>query len=136
MMALGLSDEQVAAACSTTIRTLQRYRRNLRVFGAAVAPRTIPGLQRRITVEAFDGLLQKLIEKPGMYLDEMAAWLFDEFGINVCEQTISKELRGIGWSKKAVSCHPRYLDICSLWYRYEGLLPSVTSFFETSTSSK
>jgi transposase len=47
-----------------------------------------------------DALCDHLLEKPGLYLDEMAVFLWDEFGVLATASTISRALSSIGWSKK------------------------------------
>jgi len=44
-----------------------------------------------------DMLLERLVEKPGLYQDEMAAFLFDEFNVLVTTSTINRALKSIGW---------------------------------------
>jgi transposase len=53
-----------------------------------------------ITTSMLNALYDHLIEKPGLYLDEMAVFLADEFDLEVTLSTISRALSSIGWSKK------------------------------------
>jgi hypothetical protein len=46
-------------------------------------------------------LLEQLIEKPELYQDEMAIFLYDEFEVVVTTPTICGALASAGWSKKA-----------------------------------
>jgi hypothetical protein len=46
-------------------------------------------------------LLERLIEKPELYQDEMALFLYDEFEVVLATPTISRALASAGWSKKA-----------------------------------
>lgn len=48
-----------------------------------------------------NALLERLIEKPGLYQDEMIIFLYDEFDTLVTTATISRALTSAGWSKKA-----------------------------------
>jgi hypothetical protein len=48
-----------------------------------------------------DVLRQHLLEKPDRYLDEMAVFLWDEFGTLIPTSTISRTLKSASWSKKA-----------------------------------
>jgi hypothetical protein len=48
-----------------------------------------------------DALCERLLEKHGLYRDEMAVFLYDEFGILVTVSSISRALAYIRWSKKA-----------------------------------
>jgi hypothetical protein len=45
-------------------------------------------------------LLEQLIEKPELYQDEMAIFLYDEFDVLVTTPSISRALASAGWSKK------------------------------------
>ncbi|KAK8121451.1 hypothetical protein PG999_005571 [Apiospora kogelbergensis] len=45
-------------------------------------------------------LLEHLVEKPDLYQDEMAVYLFDEFDALVATSCISRALAAAGWSRK------------------------------------
>jgi hypothetical protein len=47
-----------------------------------------------------NALCHHLLEKPQLYLDEMAIFLWDEFQVRVEPWTISRALKREGWSKK------------------------------------
>jgi transposase len=47
-----------------------------------------------------EALCDRLLEKPGLYLDEMAVFLWDEFHVRTTTSSISRALLSIGWSKK------------------------------------
>jgi hypothetical protein len=47
-----------------------------------------------------DALREHLLEKPDLYLDEMVAFLWDDFEAPVTMSTISRALASIKWSKK------------------------------------
>jgi hypothetical protein len=46
-------------------------------------------------------LCEHLLEKPELYQDEMAVFLWDEFQVLVTAFSIGRALASIGWSKKA-----------------------------------
>jgi transposase len=48
-----------------------------------------------------DALRKHLLEKPGLYQDEMADFLWDKFGVLMMRFSLSRALASIGWSKKA-----------------------------------
>lgn len=105
MLNAGINDDQfIAIACSTSLRTIQRYKENLQLFPhlKGTLPRAKPGPARLIEPQAFEALLDYLLQKPGTYLDEMAVFLYDESEVEVSESTISRALKRIGWSKKKV----------------------------------
>lgn len=43
-----------------------------------------------------------LLEKPELYLDKIAVFLWDEFEVLVTIPTISRTFASIGWSKKTI----------------------------------
>jgi transposase len=96
-----LKQTQMAAAARCSERGIQRIARNLRHFGKTKAPSIGAGRRRRITSQMLDALCEHLLEKPGLYQDEMAIFLYDEFGIHVTIPSISRALKSIGWTKKA-----------------------------------
>jgi transposase len=99
-----LNDEAIAVACSMSTRAVRRYKKNLELFPEYEGrlPPTKKGPARLIEPQAFDALIDHLIRKPGTYLDEMAVFLADEFGIDVSISVISRTLQMYGWSKKKV----------------------------------
>jgi hypothetical protein len=48
-------------------------------------------------------LLCRLNKAPNLYLDKMAWYVYDSFGVIVSPRTITIELRVAGWSRKLVS---------------------------------
>ena len=48
-----------------------------------------------------DALCEHLLEKPDLYQDEMAIFLWDEFEVLMTTFSIRKALASIGWTKKA-----------------------------------
>ncbi|KAJ5471949.1 hypothetical protein N7539_008518 [Penicillium diatomitis] len=87
-----------AAECSE--RTIKNIRKNLRLFGSVHAPPNRIGRRRSITPPMLEALCDHLFEKPGLYLDEMAVFLWDEFRMLVTSSSIRRALAFKGWSKK------------------------------------
>lgn len=85
--------------CST--RSVQKIRSNLRCFGTTKAPPNGIGRRKMITPPMLSALLERLIEKPDLFQDEMAIFLHDEFNVLVTTSTVSRALASAGWSKKA-----------------------------------
>jgi transposase len=92
-------DMAAAAGCSD--RTIRNIRSNIRYFGLSMAPFNGGGRRRQITPVMLDVLKERLLEKPGMYQDEMAVFLYDEFEVLVNNSAVSRALASIGWTKKA-----------------------------------
>lgn len=49
-----------------------------------------------------EALRKRLLEKPGLYLDGMAVFLWDELNLQVIISSISRALSSINWSRKKV----------------------------------
>jgi hypothetical protein len=62
------------------------------------------GPPRSITPTIFDALEELLLGKPDRQLDELAAFLREEFDVEVSTPTISRTLKVEGWSKKMIRC--------------------------------
>jgi transposase len=95
-----LTNPQIAKAVRCSERSVTNIRLNLRLFGSARAPSNRSGRQRSITLLMLKALCEHLIEKPDLYLDEMAMFLWDEFKISVTTSSIWRALAPHGWSKK------------------------------------
>jgi transposase len=80
--------------------TIKNIRRNLRQFGSVHAPPTRVGRRRTVTPLMLEVLCDHLLEKPGLYLDEMVVFLWDEFQTLVTTSSIRRALVAKGWSKK------------------------------------
>lgn len=48
-----------------------------------------------------EALCDHLLEKPVLYLEEMAVFLWDDFEAHVSTHSISRTLKDLGWSNKA-----------------------------------
>jgi transposase len=96
-----LPQKQMADAAHCSERGIQRITRNLHLFGTTKAPSNGAGRRLRITSHMLDILCEYLLVKPGLYQDEMAVFLFDEFGIHVTTSDVSKSLKSIKWYKKS-----------------------------------
>jgi transposase len=101
ILSRSLKQVDMAAVAGCSDRTVRTIALNLRLFGEARAPSNGVGRRRRMTPQMLDALLEHLLEKPGSYRDEMAVFLYDEFGILISISSISRALALAGWSKKA-----------------------------------
>jgi transposase len=100
ILSSSLKQTEMAAAAGCSERAIRRIRTNLRLFGLTKAPSNGAGRRRIITPQMLDALREHLLEKPGLYQEEMAVFLWDEFGILVSAPSISRALASIGWTKK------------------------------------
>ena len=51
-----------------------------------------------------DTLCEYLLEKPGLYQDEMVLFLLDEFKTYITPFSIRRALASIGWTNKTIRC--------------------------------
>jgi transposase len=96
-----LTSSQIAYVANCSKQSIIRIRYNLQAFGNVRAPRNGAGRPRSITPPMLEALCEHLKEKPTLYQDEMAVFLWDEFGKHVTIQSISRALASVGWTKKA-----------------------------------
>ena len=108
-----LSMSQMAKAASCNKRTILRISSNIRTFGSVKAPPNKGGRPRSISPTMLEALCDHLLEKPNLYLDEMALFLWDEFNIQATKSSISRALTSKRWSKKTarVKARERNLDL-------------------------
>lgn len=95
-----LTTSQMAVAAGCSKRSIITISAKLRMFGDVRAPLIPGGRPRVITAVMLEALYDHLLEKPDLYLDEMAEFLSDEFDVLVSTHTISRALRSHGWTKK------------------------------------
>ena len=99
----GIHDNaDIAVATHCTTHTIQRHRRILRVFGNISGLPNVGGRDPVLSKPIVAALIRHLFEKPDLYLDEMAWFIWDEFRMAVSRSTISRALNQAGWSKKQV----------------------------------
>jgi hypothetical protein len=76
-----------------------------------------------------EALCDHLLEKPDLYLDEMAVFLWDKFGTHVITSSIRRALISKEWSKKATRQKAREQNVdlrdCYLHNLFESVqIPS------------
>jgi transposase len=98
--ASSLCDRDIANIVGCSQRTVVRVRANVRAFGAPSAPKAAVGRPSRIPRHVLDALLDHLLTKPDLYIDEMAEFILDEFEINASEHSVRRSLKACDWSKK------------------------------------
>lgn len=82
----------MAKAADCHKRTIKRHRSNVRSFGSVTAPPNKGGRPRSLTPLMVQVLCDHLVEKPHLYLDEMAVFLWDEFEVLVTTWSIRRAL--------------------------------------------
>jgi transposase len=97
-----LTTSQMAEAAGCSKRSIITISANLKMFGDVRAPLIPGGRPRAISPAMLEALCEHLVEKPDLYLDEMAEFLQDEFEVLVSSYTISRALRSHGWTKKVL----------------------------------
>jgi hypothetical protein len=90
-----LTSSQMAHAAGYSKRSILHISSNLAVFGKVRAPRNGAGRPRSITPSMLEALCEHLMEKLTLYQDEIALFLWDEFGKHVTNQSISRALASV-----------------------------------------
>jgi transposase len=93
-----LTTREMADAAGCSERCIKAIRSNLHYFGTTKAPPNGGGRHPSITLHMLEVLRENLLEKPELYLEEMAVFLWD--GVLVSPSSISRALLSINWSKK------------------------------------
>lgn len=74
---------------------------NLWIYGSTVKPqRRQRGQPRKLTKECENRLIQYLLRNPTANQEEMAWFIWEEYGIRVNQSTVSRFLTRIKWSRK------------------------------------
>jgi transposase len=96
-----LKTNRMAEIAECNERSIKAIRSNMYFYGTTTAPSNGGGRPRSITPLMLEALCGHLLEKPGLYLEEMVVFLWDEFEILVSTSNISRTLKSVSWSKKA-----------------------------------
>jgi len=96
-----LKTNEMADIAECSERSIKAIRSNLHNYGSTKAPPNGGGRPRLITPPMLETLCDHLLEKPGLYLEEMVVFLWDEFEVLISTSSISRALKSISWSKKA-----------------------------------
>lgn len=102
-----LTTAQMAKEAECSKVTIINMRRNLRQFGSVHAPPNRIGRRQSVTPLMIEALRDHHLWKPGLYLDEMAVFLWDEFHAMITTSSIRRALVATGWSKKTARQHVR-----------------------------
>jgi transposase len=95
-----LTQVEMANAAGCSERTIRNIDTNMRLFGDTRAPANGAGRRRLITPPMLAALCDRLLEKTGLFRDEMAVFLYDEFNVLVSVHSIGRALASIRWTKK------------------------------------
>ena len=75
ILSKSLTTAQMADVAGCSERSIRYIRSNLRCFGSVKAPPNSAGRPRTVIPLMLDALLDHLLEKPDLYLEEMAIFL-------------------------------------------------------------
>jgi transposase len=95
-----LSQVKIANVAGCSDRTIRNIGSNIRLFSETRAPANGAGRRRLITPPMLAALCDRLLEKPGLFRDEMAVFLYDEFNVLASVSSIGRALASIKWLKK------------------------------------
>jgi transposase len=78
-----MHDRDIDGIASCSERTVTRIRANIQALGVLCTQKATGGRHSRIFPHLLDAVLGRLPPKPDLYLDEMAEFTCDEFGLSV-----------------------------------------------------
>ncbi|KAJ6178165.1 hypothetical protein N7519_008626 [Penicillium mononematosum] len=92
----GLTTSQVAKLAKCTERSITNIRKKMRLFGSPDPPKIPPGPPLIVSSVMLDTLYNYLAKIPGLYLEEMAKFLWDEFNVLPSSSGIQRALSRVG----------------------------------------
>jgi len=95
-----LTQVEMASVVGCSDRTIRNIDTNMRLFGGTRAPGNGAGRPRLITPPIIAALCDHLLEKPGLYRDEMAVFLYDEFDVLDSVSSIGRALAASNGRKR------------------------------------
>jgi hypothetical protein len=112
-----LEDKEIASVVNCSTRTVRSARANHRVFGSVTAPNNVRGWHSAIPPHVLAALLDHLLTKPDLYLDEMAEFVWDQYEVAASVASVQRALTACKWTKKKnwrVACErdPALRDAC------------------------
>jgi transposase len=98
---LGWTPHAIAADCRVSLRTVQRFARNLLQYGSIRVPAIRKlGRPRRLTTADEDAVLEMLLSEGWRQQEEIVFWLWCERGVLVHRSTVSRMLKRRKWTQK------------------------------------
>ncbi|KAM0703884.1 hypothetical protein Q7P35_008890 [Cladosporium inversicolor] len=95
-----LSDKEIASVVNCSTRTVRSARANHRVFGSVTAPNNVRGRHSAIPPHVLAALLDHLLNKPDLYLDEMAEFVWEQYEVAASVASVQRALTACKWTKK------------------------------------
>ncbi|KAJ5115113.1 hypothetical protein NUU61_000872 [Penicillium alfredii] len=102
-----LTTSQMAKLAKCTERSITNIRKIMRLFGSPNPPKIPSGPPLIVTSVMLDTLCDHLAKIPGLCLEEMAKFLWDEFNILPSSSSIQRALSRVGWTKKTARQKPK-----------------------------
>lgn len=75
-------------------------RANPRVFGQTQSPKNTSGRRSCLVPHVLTALLDRLLFKPDMYLDEMSEYYWNRYGLHASEASLRRSLKTCAWTRK------------------------------------
>ncbi len=96
-----LTTSQMTRLAQCSQRSINISRKNLRLFGSARSPLASVSRQGSTSVIMIDTLCDHLVEKPGLYVETLAIFLWNEFNILPSSLASNALFRRLAGQKKA-----------------------------------
>jgi hypothetical protein len=88
-----LSDKDIANVVNCSTRTVRSARANHLIFGNVSAPNNVRGRRPSIPSHVLNALLDHLLTKPDLYLDEMADFVWDQYELVISVASVRRSLK-------------------------------------------
>jgi hypothetical protein len=95
-----LSDKNITDVVNCSTRTVRIAPANHRIFGNVNAPNNVRGRRSSIPSHVLTVLLDHLLIKPDLYLDEMVDFVWDQYELDISVASVRRSLKACSWSKK------------------------------------
>ena len=95
-----LTIAQMAGIVKCTECSVTHIYKNLQLFSTTRAPPVPAGQPPSITPLMLNALCDYLTKKPGLYVEEIAIFLWDEFNVLPSPSSFKQALSQEGWTKK------------------------------------
>ena len=101
----GLSKAEAARAFGVGISSVKRYV-NMAREGESLAPKKVPGKERKLDQGATRLLKEDLHRRPEATYGQRAKLLFELLGVQVSEATLCRAVKRLGYTRKKYQCVP------------------------------
>ncbi len=94
------TNEKIAIITNCSRRSVTKMRANPRIFGQTQSPKNTSGRRSCLVPHVLTALLDRLLFKPDMCLDEMSEYHWNRYGLHASEASLRRCLKACAWTRK------------------------------------